>query len=103
MGRSDYSVETSTQADESTYASSVPGPTGKDSGRPAHDDSLASSELPRYATHKSSRAKKAQLNVSGLNRRLRTEFIDVDPADESVGASLIRGVVGLVGSCLAPR
>lgn len=41
--------------------------------------------------------------ISGLNRRLRTEYIDVDPADDSFIASLIRGVVGLVGSCFTPR
>ena len=38
-----------------------------------------------------------------MNRRLRTEFIDVDPADESFSASLIRGMVGLVGTCFTPR
>mmetsp|Transcript_2261 Transcript_2261/g.4797 ORF Transcript_2261/g.4797 Transcript_2261/m.4797 type:complete len:296 (-) Transcript_2261:1050-1937(-) len=100
MGRSDYSTEASTHADESTYASSAQGgnaPAG------ATSESYASSELPRYATHKTARAKKANINISGLNRRLRTEFIDVDPNDESIGASLIRGIVGLVGSCFTPR
>ncbi len=43
------------------------------------------------------------LSISGLNRRLRTEYIDVDPNDDSFIASLIRGIVGLVGSCLTPR
>ena len=48
--------------------------------------------------------KKSQgLSISGLNRRLRTEYIDVDPTDDSFGASLIRGIVGLVGSCFTPR
>ncbi len=48
--------------------------------------------------------KKSQgLSISGLNRRLRTEYIDVDPTDDSCGASLIRGIVGLVGSCFTPR
>jgi hypothetical protein len=95
MGRSDYSTEASTQADESTYAST------RDDGVSA--GGTAQSELPRYATHKASRAKKANINISGLNRRLRTEFIDVDPNDDSIGASLIRGIVGLVGSCFTPR
>mmetsp|Transcript_20551 Transcript_20551/g.37077 ORF Transcript_20551/g.37077 Transcript_20551/m.37077 type:complete len:275 (-) Transcript_20551:451-1275(-) len=97
MGRSDYSTEASTQADESTYASSV-----RESTAPPAGDAT-SADLPRYATHKPSRAKKANINISGLNRRLRTEFIDVDPNDESIGASLIRGIVGLVGSCFTPR
>jgi len=101
MVRTDYSTEASTQAgDESTYASSAQGG-GVNAGNPSA--SYASSELPRYATHKGSRAKKSNINISGLNRRLRTEFIDVDPNDESVGASLIRGIVGLVGSCFTPR
>lgn len=100
MGRSDYSTEASTQADgESTYASSARG--GGGGAGDANSD--ASSELPKYATHKASRAKKANINISGLNRRLRTEFIDVDPNDDSVGASLVRGIVGLVGSCFTPR
>jgi len=47
--------------------------------------------------------KKQVINVSGLNRRLRTEFIDVDPNDESFTASLVRGIVGLVGACFTPR
>lgn len=104
MGRSDYSTEASTQADESTYASTV-GSAGKaGGGGNANDtDTYADSELPRYATHKASRAKKAGINISGLNRRLRTEFIDVNPNDDSVWASLIRGIVGLVGSCFTPR
>lgn len=101
MGRSDYSIEASTQADESTYATEEGG--GRGGAAPA-TDSYASSELPRYATHKPSRAKKhGNINISGLNRRLRTEFIDVDPADERFSASLIRGIVGLVGSCFSPR
>mmetsp|Transcript_16201 Transcript_16201/g.34238 ORF Transcript_16201/g.34238 Transcript_16201/m.34238 type:complete len:290 (+) Transcript_16201:252-1121(+) len=113
MGRADYSVEDSTQADESTYASSVRdsaaggngngGTTGKNTTTTNASESYTSAELPRYATHKASRAKKANINISGLNRRLRTEFIDVDPNDDSVGASLIRGIVGLVGSCFTPR
>mmetsp|Transcript_38992 Transcript_38992/g.81976 ORF Transcript_38992/g.81976 Transcript_38992/m.81976 type:complete len:280 (-) Transcript_38992:444-1283(-) len=103
MGRSDYSTEASTQADESTYASAANDRTGADLTGGGASESYASAELPRYATHKASRAKKANINISGLNRRLRTEFIDVDPADESVGASLIRGIVGLVGSCFTPR
>ncbi|KAL7550490.1 hypothetical protein ACHAWF_013711 [Thalassiosira exigua] len=105
MGRSDYSTEASTQADEaSSYDSGEGGVGGRGKGA-AMADSYASAggDLPRYATHKSSRAKKAGINVSGLNRRLRTEFIDVDPNDESCGASLIRGIVGLVGSCFSPR
>lgn len=105
MGRSDYSTEASTNADESTYASSAQGGggggRGTTTGNPS--ESYASSELPRYATHKASRAKKSNINISGLNRRLRTEFIDVDPNDDSIGASLIRGIVGLVGSCFTPR
>jgi len=94
MGRekSDYSTEggSTTLGEDSTY----------NSGYPA---SHASSELPKYATHKASRAKKQNINISGLNRRLRTEFIDIDPSDVSCGASLIRGIVGLVGSCFTPR
>ena len=99
MGRSDYSTEGSTHADESTYASSVPRKSGGHGG----DEMTGGGELPQYATHKASRARKANINISGLNRRLRTEFIDVDPNDDSVGASLIRGIVGLVGSCFTPR
>jgi len=38
-----------------------------------------------------------------LNRKLRTEYIDVEPNDDSHLASLIRGIVGLVGSCFTPR
>lgn len=99
MGRSDYSTDADTAQDESTYASSAPG--NKAAG--GASESYASSELPRYATHSSRRQRKSNVNVSGLNRRLRTEFIDVDPADDSVSASLIRGIVGLVGSCFTPR
>lgn len=43
------------------------------------------------------------VSISGLNRRLRTEYIDVDPNDDSISASLVRGIVGLVGSCFSPR
>eukprot|EP00985_Skeletonema_marinoi_P011501 scaffold5477_cov165-Skeletonema_marinoi.AAC.2 len=43
------------------------------------------------------------VNVSGLNRKLRTEFIDLDPEDESILANLIRGIVGLVGALFSPR
>lgn len=100
MGRSDYSTtDGSTHADESTYASSIRDPPNGGRGGGHHEES----EVARYATHKPSRAKKANINISGLNRRLRTEFIDVDPADDSVSASLIRGIVGLVGSCFTPR
>jgi len=92
-GRSDYSTDAGSTAvgDESTYNSAY------------QSESQQSSELPKYATHKPSRAKKANINISGLNRRLRTEFIDVDPSDESFSASLIRGMVGLVGTCFTPR
>lgn len=93
----DY-TESSTQADESTR-----GGHQAELISAAATESYASSELPKYATHKPSRAKKANINISGLNRRLRTEFIDVDPNDDGVSASLIRGIVGLVGSCLTPR
>lgn len=107
MARSEYSTEASTQADESTYASSVHnggnGGGGGGGGNGSGGGKGGENELPRYATHKASRAKKANINISGLNRRLRTEFIDVDPNDDSVGASLIRGIVGLVGSCFTPR
>mmetsp|Transcript_18024 Transcript_18024/g.43307 ORF Transcript_18024/g.43307 Transcript_18024/m.43307 type:complete len:276 (-) Transcript_18024:395-1222(-) len=99
MGRSDHSTAESSRADESTFASSA-----RDGRVPNEASaSYASSELPRYATHKASRAKKSNINISGLNRRLRTEFVDVDPNDDSIGASLIRGIVGLVGSCFSPR
>ena len=43
------------------------------------------------------------VSISGLNRRLRTEYIDVDPNDDSISASLVRGIVGLVGNCFSPR
>lgn len=43
------------------------------------------------------------VSISGLNRRLRTEYIDVDPNDDSISASLVRGIVGFVGSCFSPR
>ena len=52
---------------------------------------------------KSSSQQQHHLSISGLNRRLRTEYIDVDPNDDSFAASLIRGIVGLVGSCFTPR
>lgn len=93
MGRSDYSTEASTHADESTYAS-----------EPIADSS--SYELPTHANPRASNQKVASaksINISGLNRRLRTEFIDVAPNDESVGASLTRGIVGIVGACFTPR
>lgn len=43
------------------------------------------------------------MNISGLNRKLRTEFIDVDPEDDSMVANLIRGIVGCVGALFTPR
>ena len=46
---------------------------------------------------------KSNIGVSGLNRKLRTEFIDLDPEDESILANVIRGVVGLVGALFSPR
>ena len=107
MVRADYSTDASSVPDESTFASSAHPQTSDevptseeytDDGHHHH-----ANELPRYATHKPSRAKKSNINISGLNRRLRTEYIDVDPNDDSIMASLIRGIVGLVGSCFTPR
>lgn len=43
------------------------------------------------------------VTVSGLNRKLLTEFIDVDPEDESIIANVTRGIVGLVGAVFSPR
>ncbi|KAL3791234.1 hypothetical protein HJC23_000851 [Cyclotella cryptica] len=96
MGRSDYSTDVET-ADESFDASeSIP-------------VESASYELPTHHTRKKDDAAATappstkSINISGLNRRLRTEFIDVDPADESFSASLTRGIVGIVGACFTPR
>ena len=109
MVRADYSTDASSVPDESTFASSGAHPQTSDevpTSEEYTDDGLQQhhpNELPRYATHKPSRAKKSNINISGLNRRLRTEYIDVDPNDDSIMASLIRGIVGLVGSCFTPR
>ena len=51
----------------------------------------------------SSYASSGKMNISGLNRKLRTEFIDVDPEDDSFSANLIRGMVGCVGAMFTPR
>ena len=100
MGRSDYSTDAGSthDQDESTYASA-----SRATGAAPDSYSDQDADLPNYATHSKSRQKKANINISGLNRRLRTEFIDVDPNDESIIANLIRGIVGLVGSCFTPR
>mmetsp|Transcript_24645 Transcript_24645/g.40653 ORF Transcript_24645/g.40653 Transcript_24645/m.40653 type:complete len:249 (+) Transcript_24645:194-940(+) len=50
-----------------------------------------------------SASNKSGIGVSGLNRKLRTEFIDLDPEDESLRANIIRGIVGLVGALFSPR
>lgn len=95
MGRSDYSTDVET-ADESFDASeSIP-------------VESSSYELPSQHARKKDETATAppstkSINISGLNRRLRTEFIDVDPADESFSASLTRGIVGIVGACFTPR
>ena len=105
MVRSEYSAETSSVIDTSTYVS--------DSGEKS---SYGDSDFQGYAAGgaavgngggttgngKTSTSNK-KVSISGLNRRLRIEYIDVDPNDESIGASLIRGIVGLVGSCFTPR
>lgn len=102
MVRQEYSNDASSvPQDESTYASSAQQQTHDASS--AHASQSAASELHNYATHRASRAKKTNINISGLNRRLRTEYIDVDPSDESITASLIRGIVGIVGSLFTPR
>ena len=112
MVRADYSTDASSVPDESTFASSAQGgmqPSTDDEPTSTEEYTDDGNELPRYATHKSSRMNKnnnkkgSNINISGLNRRLRTEYIDVDPNDDSIMASLIRGIVGLVGSCFTPR
>ncbi|KAL3772362.1 hypothetical protein ACHAW5_010364 [Stephanodiscus triporus] len=102
MGRSDYSTEASSQADGTTYVSDS-----------ADKSSYGDGDFTHYSSHAGGKGggdgiggapgKTKKVSVSGLNRRLRTEYIDVDPNDDSVGASLIRGIVGLVGSCFTPR
>lgn len=93
MGRSDYSLDIDT-ADESTY----------DQSQPADSSSY---EQPQQSRNKKEAPAPSgvgkSINISGLNRRLRTEFIDVDPTDESIPASLTRGIVGIVGACFTPR
>jgi hypothetical protein len=91
MGRSDYSTEASSQADGTTYVSG--------------DSETRYDGLGIGGGGKGGAASKPskKVSISGLNRRLRTEYIDVDPNDDSIGASLIRGIVGLVGSCFTPR
>jgi hypothetical protein len=91
MGRSDYSTEASSQADVTTYVS--------ESGGSTRYEGLGGGGGNGGAASKPSK----KVSISGLNRRLRTEYIDVDPNDDSIGASLIRGIVGLVGSCFTPR
>jgi hypothetical protein len=94
MGRSDYSTDVDTQ-DESFDASEA---------NPVESSSYEMPSAPQ--TKKSAVASGTatkSINISGLNRRLRTEFIDVDPQDESISASLTRGIVGIVGACFTPR
>mmetsp|Transcript_3066 Transcript_3066/g.4728 ORF Transcript_3066/g.4728 Transcript_3066/m.4728 type:complete len:250 (+) Transcript_3066:110-859(+) len=55
------------------------------------------------SSYEGSSSNQKSVNVSGLNRKLRTEFIDLDPEDESILANLVRGVVGLVGALFSPR
>ncbi|KAL7434550.1 hypothetical protein ACHAXM_004137 [Skeletonema potamos] len=56
-----------------------------------------------YAGSSTGHNKTENVNVSGLNRKLRTEFIDVDPEDETMMANCTRGIVGLVGALFSPR
>ena len=92
MGRSDYSMDT--EQDESTY---------DQSDQPADSASFEQRKKDPHPSQQPPSAPPGKMNISGLNRRLRTEFIDVDPNDESIGASLTRGIVGIVGSCFTPR
>jgi hypothetical protein len=97
MGRSDYSTEASSVIDASTYVS-------ESAEKSSYGDSyFAGVGMGGNNNNKSSVSNGKKVSVSGLNRRLRTEYIDVDPNDDSIGASLIRGIVGLVGSCFTPR
>lgn len=97
MGRSDYSIDIDT-ADESTYDQSEQPVDSNSYEQPLQSrnkkDAHGPSNIPTAGK---------SINISGLNRRLRTEFIDVDPTDESIPASLTRGIVGIVGACFTPR
>ncbi|KAL3776842.1 hypothetical protein ACHAWO_004247 [Cyclotella atomus] len=97
MGRSDYSTDI--EADESTYDQSE---TPADSYEQTHRTKKGDASAPS-SNHHTSHVSSKSINISGLNRRLRTEFIDVDPTDESIAASLTRGIVGIVGACFTPR
>jgi len=94
MGRSDYSIDVDT-ADESTYTASEM--------QTADSSSYDQSRKKEAGAPTANTAATKSMNISGLNRRLRTEFIDVDPTDESVPASLILAIVAVVGACFTPR
>jgi hypothetical protein len=98
MGRSDYSLDIDT-ADESTYDQSETHPVDSSS----YDIPQNRKKDPTTNNNAGAPSANKSINISGLNRRLRTEFIDVDPTDESIGASLTRGIVGIVGACFTPR
>ena len=103
---SDYSTSSTTENSSGDVADPLSDSYADESDLPPYGGGGgggASSNNNKNSAH-SARSKKMQgLSISGLNRRLRTEFIDVDPNDDSVIARLIRGIVGIVGSCFTPR
>jgi len=121
MGRSDYSTDGASlsQADSKTYMTEqseefprystdkgnggIGIVSGSGGGGGLSSGGGTSSLNNKLSTNKKGGVGGGGVSISGLNRRLRTEYIDVDPNDDSISASLVRGIVGLVGSCFSPR
>lgn len=88
--------------EESTFADSRTG-TLEDSRDDASGDQDESAGEDAETSYASGSGGGGGRHISGLNRKLRTEFIDVDPEDESMLANTIRGITGCVGAMLTPR